>query len=72
MAKKKIRNQQQTTLIIVGEGEHEQAFLQHMKSIYNNRLSGKKVTLDFAGGGSPHDVIKYTVKQTQHLSLIHI
>ena len=72
MAKNKIRNQQQTTLIIVGEGEHEQAFLQHMKSIYDNRLSGKKVTLDFAGGGSPHDVIKYTVKQTQHRAFDYI
>lgn len=64
--KKKTRTQQQTTLIIVGEGEHEKAFLQHMKSIYDSRFSGKKVTLDFAGGGSPRDIISYTDKHTRH------
>lgn len=43
MAKKKTpRTTQQTTLIIVGEGECEKAFLEHLKSLYNERHSGKK------------------------------
>lgn len=52
------------TILIMGEGEHEEAFLEHMKLVYNQRLSGKKVTIDYNGGGSPHDIVKYTVKQT--------
>lgn len=67
MAKKKIVPKvQKTTLLVMGEGECEKAFLEHFKSIYNERNSGKKIKIDYAGGGSPHDVIKYTKKVTQH------
>lgn len=69
MAKKKTpRTTQQTTLIIVGEGECEKAFLEHLKSLYNERHSGKKIKIDYQGGGSPHDIIKYTHKTTRHIS----
>lgn len=68
MAKKKTpRTTQQTTLIIVGEGECEKAFLEHLKSLYNERHSGKKIKIDYQGGGSPHDIIKYTQKTTRHI-----
>ncbi|WP_227503102.1 hypothetical protein [Moraxella bovoculi] len=54
MAKKKTpRTTQQTTLIIVGEGECEKAFLEHLKSLYNERHSGKKIKIDYQGGVHP-------------------
>lgn len=56
-----------TTLIVVGEGAHDKAFLDHMKGIYNSRHSGQKVKIDSADGGSPHDVIKTAIKKTSHL-----
>ena len=59
---------QKTTLLVMGEGECEKAFLEHFKSLYNERNSGKKIKIDHAGGGSPHDVIKYTKKTTSHIS----
>lgn len=69
MAKKKTpRPTQQTTLIIVGEGECEKAFLEHLKSLYNERHSGKKIKIDYQGGGSPHDIIKYTYKTIRNIS----
>ena len=37
-----------------------------MRGIYYNRNSGVKITLDFSSGGSPHDIIKDTVKKTKH------
>lgn len=73
MAKKKIAPKvQKTTLFVMGEGECDKAFLEHFKSLYNERNSGKKITIDHAGGGSPHDVIKYTKKVTQHIGYDNI
>lgn len=73
MAKKKTTKKiQQTTLFVMGEGEGDKAFLEHFKSLYNERNSGKKIKLDHAGGGSPHNVIKYTQKVTQHIEYDNI
>lgn len=68
MAKREKRNRriQQTTLIIVGEGSHEKAFLTHMKVIYTLRNSGQKVSIVKGDGGSPYDVIKSTIKKSSH------
>lgn len=68
MAKRKTtRSVNKTTLLVMGEGEHDKAFLSHMKGIYHERRSGSKVTLDFSSGGSPHDIIKDTVKKSRHV-----
>ena len=67
MAKRKPRSVNETTLLVMGEGEHDKAFLSHMKGIYHERRSGSKVTLDFSSGGSPHDIIKDTVKKSSHV-----
>ena len=68
MAKRKpTRSVNKTTLLVMGEGEHDKAFLSHMKDIYHERRSGTKVTLDFSSGGSPHDIIKDTVKKSRHV-----
>lgn len=68
MAKKMKRNRriQQTTLIIVGEGSHEKAFLSHMKVLYDLRNSGQKVKVIKGDGGSPFDVINNTIKKSSH------
>jgi hypothetical protein len=62
----KTRHIKKTTLIIVAEGAHDKAFLDHMKSLYDHRDSGQKVTINSADGGSPHDVIKTAIKKTSH------
>lgn len=62
----KPRHVQKTTLIIVGEGAHDKAFLEHMKGVYDTRESGQKIKIDSADGGSPHDVIKTAIKKTSH------
>lgn len=67
MAKRKPRSVNKTTLLVMGEGEHDKAFLSHMKGIYHERRSGSKITLDFSSGGSPHDIIKDTVKKSRHV-----
>lgn len=64
--RKSRRHIKQTTLIIVGEGEHDKAFLNHMKAIYDNRQTGQKVKIDFSSGGSPHDIIKASCKKVSH------
>lgn len=38
----KTRHIKKTTLIIVAEGVHDKAFLDHMKSLYDHRDSGQK------------------------------
>ena len=68
MAKRKpTRSVNKTTLLVMGEGEHDKAFLSHMKAIYHERHSGSKIKLDFSSGGSPHDIIKDTVKKNHHV-----
>ena len=68
MAKRKLtRSVNKTTLLVMGEGEHDKAFLSHMKGVYHERRSGSKITLDFSSGGSPHDIIKDTVKKSRHV-----
>ena len=69
MAKRnKARSVNHTTLLVMGEGEHDKAFVNHMKGIYYSRGSGVKITVRFSGGGSLHDIIKDTVKKTRHES----
>ncbi len=69
MAKKKNKQRKikQTTLIVVGEGQHDKAFLKHMQGIYDGRETGQKVTIDFSSGGSPHDIIKDSIKKVGHI-----
>ena len=67
MAKRKSRTVNKTTLLVMGEGEHDKAFLSPMKGIYHERRSGSKITLDFSSGESPHDIIKDTVKKNHHV-----
>lgn len=65
MPKKRI-HVQLTTLLVVGEGLAEKAFLNHMKSLYDHRNSGQTITIHAADGGSPGSIIKDTQRKYKH------
>ena len=54
-----------STLIIVGEGPVEKAFLSYLKELYAQN-SGQKVKIDAADGGSPENIVKKTIGKTKH------
>ncbi len=56
-----------STLIIVGEGACEKAFLGHLKQLFSNNTN-QKVKVDSADGGSPYDIVNTTVKKTRHIA----
>lgn len=53
----------QRTLLIVGEGYHEEAFLQHVKRLYAPRRCGLSVTIKNARGKSAKHVVEWTARQ---------
>jgi hypothetical protein len=53
----------QRTLLIVGEGRHEEAFLNHLKRHYVLRDCGLSVTIKNARGKGAQHVIKWTARQ---------
>ncbi len=59
MGKRKV---QLTTLLIVGEGAHDKAFLNHMRDLYDGRETGQKIKVQSADGGSPRDIIKVAIR----------
>ena len=61
----KIRKVKLATLLIVGEGAHEKAFLQHMKSIYDGE-NNQAVKVDAVSGGSPIEMIDDTLRKYNH------
>ena len=50
------------TVLAVGEGETERAFLQFLKSQYNTRYDGISIKVHYAGGGDPECVIDHAIK----------
>lgn len=63
MAKKKIIIQQRKTLLIVGEGATEEAFLQHLRSLYCANKNGPKVTIKNAHGKGPENVLNCALRE---------
>lgn len=51
-----------SSLIVVGEGPHDKAFINHLKDLYDNRNTGQKVKVESADGGSPRDILKSALK----------
>ena len=51
-----------SSLIIVGEGPHDKAFINHLKDLYDSRTTGQKVKVESADGGSPRDILKSAIK----------
>ncbi len=52
----------QKTLLIVGEGPSEWAFLKHMQSIYDSRENGQKVTIHASNGKSPENIVNTAIR----------
>lgn len=50
-------------MLIVGEGRHEEAFLNHLKQLYVPRGCGLSVTIKNARGKGALHVIKWTIGQ---------
>ncbi|QQZ29003.1 RloB domain-containing protein [Thiothrix subterranea] len=48
------------TILIMGEGATEKAFLKHLKNLYGQRGSGLAITIRSATGGSPEAIVRYT------------
>jgi len=51
------------TLLIVGEGRHEEAFLNHVRQLYAPRGCGLAVTIKNARGKGAKHVIDWTIRQ---------
>jgi len=50
------------TVLAVGEGETEEAFLKFLKALYNKRDNGISIKVKYAGGGGPECVIDHTIR----------
>ena len=66
MAPRHLNRPQYRTLLLVGEGETEQAFLQHLKALYVQRGSGLRVTVRCAHGEGAGHVVDYAIRQRIH------
>lgn len=56
------------TILIVGEGARDEAFLKHLKSLYVGRESSVNVRIINAQGGSPYDIVTFAARQIQNVS----
>jgi len=52
-----------TTLLLVGEGKTEVAFLSHLKSLYIQRNCGIKLTIKNARGKGPEYIVNFAIRQ---------
>lgn len=56
------------TLLIVGEGDSEEAFLKHLRDLYCSNGAGVAVTVRNAHGKGPEHVIDYAARQARMYS----
>jgi len=54
-----------TTVLVVGEGDTEKAFLDYLKSIYVTRFCGVSVTVRNAHGKGPMNVVDTAIRQSR-------
>ena len=57
----------QKTRLIVGEGSDDKEFLKHLKRLYHNRKTNFTITPKKARGGSPEDIVNYTIRSKSHI-----
>ena len=62
----RVLRQTQQTLLLVGEGDCELAFLAHLKTLYVPRGSGIRATLRNAHGKGPEHVVDFAVRQCRN------
>lgn len=53
---------QRKTLLVVGEGDTEVAFLKYLRSLYCSSGEGAKVTIDNAYGKSPENIVNTAIR----------
>lgn len=63
MARK--QHQVRKTLLIVGEGDSEEAFLRHLRDLYCSGGAGVAVTVRNAHGKGPENVIDFAARQAR-------
>jgi hypothetical protein len=51
------------TLLLVGEGDTEEAFLRHLRSLYCANRQGVAVTIRNAHGRGPQHIVAYAIRQ---------
>lgn len=62
---KKQRKVQLATLLAVGEGPADKAFINHLKYLYSQN-TGQRVTVEAEDGGSPATMIRNVIRKHQH------
>ena len=72
MASRPAKRAPYRTLLLVGEGETEQAFLQHVKALYVPRGSGLRVTVRCAHGKGAGHVVDKAIGWQRSYSYDHI
>jgi len=60
---RRVRRPVLTTVLLVGEGKTEVAFLSHLKSLYIQRNCGIKLTIKNAHGKGPEYIVDFAVRQ---------
>ena len=63
--KKRIKHIKHSSLLVVGEGIHDRAFLNHMKDCYDGRETGQVVKIQSSDGGSPRNILMSAKKSTE-------
>lgn len=56
------------TMLVVGEGDSEEAFLKHLRDLYCSGNAGVTVTVRNAHGKGPENVINHAIKQARTYS----
>ena len=51
-----------TAVLIVGEGERDQAFLRHLQELYISRYDDIAVKIECGSGGSPRSVVEKAIR----------
>ena len=63
--RKEPRHLIRSTLLVVGEGADDRAFINHLKQLYCPRESGMSVKIEAGDGGSPGNVIAHAIRKYQ-------
>jgi hypothetical protein len=62
------RQTSKTTLLVVGEGPDDQAFIKHMHQLFRADNTGVKPKIEKQSGGSPGNIITNTARKYSHQS----
>lgn len=65
---KRLQRPQNRTLLLVAEGETEEAFLTHLKRLYVNRESRLSVTIKCARGKGAAHVVDVAIRQSKNFA----